>query len=65
MFDEREVLARYRRMAAWLERERRRRGDTRPDQRWLRRTRLVNEVPLLLLEELMRELREFCETEDS
>ena len=44
MFDEAEILARYRRMAAWVERERRRRGDTRPDQRWLRRARLVDEA---------------------
>ena len=65
MFDEREVLARYRRMGAWVERERRRRGDARPDQRWLRRARLVDEVPLAMLQELLRELRQFWETEES
>ena len=65
MFDERDVLARYRRMAGWIDRERRRRGDTRPDQQWLRRSRLCADVPPLTLKELLRELQAFKEIEES
>ena len=56
-----EVLARYRRMRAWVARERRRLARTgeRPSQRFLRRARLVTEVDAVTLRELMRELRPF------
>lgn len=57
---EKELLARYRRMRAWVERERkRRRPEERRDQRYLRRTRLVCEIDAVTLRELLVELREF------
>ena len=61
MCNERTLLARYRRLRAWVEGERRRLARTgkRPTQRYLRRARLVTEVDAVTLRELMRELRTF------
>jgi len=57
--NEKELLARYRAMRRWVERERRRLEGTRerPSQRYLRRSRLVDEIDPLTLRELVRELR--------
>lgn len=56
--DEREILSLYRRMCRWVERERRRlkRTGERPTQRYLRRSRLVDDTDPLSLRELLREL---------
>jgi len=56
--NEREILARYRRMRAWVARERRRlaKSGERPTQRYLRRSRLVDDTDPLSLRELVREL---------
>ena len=62
MWDDEDLIAAYGRLRRWVERERRRRGDTRPDQQWLRRSRLCADVPPLTLKELLRELREFQES---
>ena len=53
-----DLLARYRQMKAWVARERRRIAATgeRPTQRYLRRSRLVDDVDPLSLRELLREL---------
>jgi hypothetical protein len=57
--NEQEILARYRAMMAWVARERRRLAKTgeRPTQRYLRRSRLVDDTDPLSLRELIRELR--------
>jgi len=54
-----DVLVRYRRLQAWVERERRRlrRTGARPSQRFLRRARLVADVDERTMRELVRELR--------
>ncbi len=65
MWDDEDLIAAYRRLCTWVERERRRRGDTQPDQQWLRRSRLCADVPPLTLKELLRELQAFKEIEES
>ena len=57
--NEREILARYKAMRRWVERERRRlkRTGERPTQRYLRRSRLVDDTDPISLRELLRELR--------
>ena len=52
-------MARFRAMERWVERERRRLEETgeRKSQRFLRRSRLVDDVDPLTLRELLRELR--------
>jgi hypothetical protein len=56
-----DLLARYRRMRAWVASERRRVARTRerPSQRYLRRARLLIEVDDVTFRELARELRAF------
>ena len=56
-----EILACYRRMRRWVERERRRLEKTgeRPSQIYLRRARLVIEVDAVTMRELVRELQVF------
>ena len=56
--NEKEILARYRAMCRWVERERRRLEKTgeRPSQRYLRRSRLVDDVDPVTLRELLLEL---------
>jgi hypothetical protein len=56
--NEKEVLARYRALVRWVERERRRLEKTgdRKSQRYLRRARLLLEVDALTFRELVREL---------
>jgi len=49
-----DLLARYRRLRAWVRRHRGRR-----DQVYLRRARLVDDVDARTLRELLRELRAF------
>ena len=58
--NEKEILARYRALRRWVERERRRleRTGERPSQRYQRRARLVDDIDPLSLRELLRELRE-------
>jgi hypothetical protein len=53
-----DLLARYRAMRHWVQRERRRlkRTGARPTQRYLRRARLVVEVDEVTFRELVREL---------
>ena len=57
--NEKEILARYLRMKSWVARERRRLATSgeRPTQRYLRRSRLVDDTDPLSLRELLRELR--------
>jgi hypothetical protein len=57
--NEKEVLARYRAMRRWVERERRRLEKTgeRKSQAYLRRSRLVDDVDPITLGELIQELR--------
>ena len=55
--NEKEILARYRRMRAWVARERKK---GRRDQVFLRRGRLVEEIDLVSLRELVRELKAFA-----
>jgi len=57
--NEKEILARYRALRRWVERERRRLARTggRPAQRYLRRARLVMEVDEVTFRELVQELR--------
>ena len=59
--NEKEIMARYRALRLWVERERRRLARTgeRPAQRYLRRARLLTEVDAITLRELLRELRAF------
>ena len=54
-----DILARFRAMRRWVERERRRLEKTgeRKSQRYLRRARLVDDVDPITLRELVRELR--------
>ena len=52
-----DLIARYRRLRAWVARARRARGDRRATQRELRRMRLCEEVSPVTLRELLRELR--------
>ena len=54
-----EILPRYRAMCRWVERERRRleKAGERKSQRFLRRSRLVDDVDPITLRELVRELR--------
>jgi len=56
--NEKDVLARYSRLQAWVRRERRRldRTGQRPSQVFLRRARLLDEFDHLSLRELLREL---------
>lgn len=56
-----ELMARFRAMERWVERERRRLEETgeRKSQRFLRRARLVDDVDPLTLKELLRELKDF------
>ena len=65
MCSEQELIARYDKLVGWVERERARIGNAgvRPDQTFLRRSRLCTEIPRLDLAELLRELRGFGETE--
>ena len=58
--NEKQILARYRRMRAWVARER---NKGRRDQVFLRRGRLVEEIDLVSLRELVRELKAFKATE--
>jgi hypothetical protein len=55
----RDLIARYRALRRWVERERRHLARTgeRPTQRYLRRSRLVDDVDPMTLRELVRELR--------
>jgi hypothetical protein len=55
---EKELIALYRRMKAWVARERRRleRTGERPTQRYLRRSRLLIDVDAITFRELVREL---------
>jgi len=57
-----EILARYRRMKRWVERERGRieRTGVRKTQRFLRRARLVDDIDPITLRELLMELRFFA-----
>jgi hypothetical protein len=59
MNPEKQIVGRYRAMRAWVARERWRleRTGERPSQRYLRRARLVDDVDLITLRELVRELR--------
>jgi hypothetical protein len=54
-----DLLARYRALQRWVVRERRRlkRTGQRPTQRYLRRSRLVDDTDPTSLRELLRELR--------
>ena len=56
---EKDVMARYRAMRRWVERERRRleRCGERKSQRFLRRSRLVDDIDPITLRELLSELR--------
>ena len=65
MCDAERLLARYDRLNAWvqLERARTKKPGTRPGQTYLRRARICTEIPRLDFLELLRELREFGETE--
>lgn len=56
--NEREILARYRRLQAWVRQERRRLDRTRkrPSQVYLRRARLLMDMDHVSLRELLREL---------
>ncbi len=58
----RDVLRRYARLRAWVQRERRRleRKGARPSQQYLRRSRLVDDVDPITLRELMRELQDIA-----
>ncbi len=64
MWDDGDLVAAYGRLRRWVERERarQRRETRRPDQCFLRRSRLCADVPPLTLKELLRELREFQES---
>ncbi len=55
----RELLARYRALGRWVEREQKRLARTgeRPSQQYLRRARLLVEVDERTFRELVRELR--------
>jgi len=57
--NEKEILARYRALRRWVERERRRLAKTRgrKSQTYLRRSRLVDCIDPITLRELVRELR--------
>jgi hypothetical protein len=57
--NEKDVLARFRRLQAWVRRERRRLDRTRerPSQVYLRRARLLLDMDHLSLRELLRELQ--------
>ena len=56
-----ELVVRYRRLRAWVLRERKRLAKTRerPTQRLLRRARLLDEVSVATLRELINELKAF------
>jgi hypothetical protein len=56
-----DLMARFRAMERWVERERRRLEETgeRKSQRFLRRARLVDDVDPMTLKELVHELRSF------
>ena len=56
--NEREIVARYRALVRWAERERRRLEKTgeRPSQHYLRRARLIIEVDAITMRELVRAL---------
>ena len=56
---EREILARYHAMKRWVERERRRLARTRgrPSQKYLRRSRIVDDTDPVSLRDLLRELQ--------
>jgi hypothetical protein len=60
--NEKDVLARYRAMKRWIEREWRRldRTGERPSQRYLRRSRLVDDIDPLTLRAFLRELRDLA-----
>ena len=62
MCSEKDVLARYNRLYEWVQAERARQGP-RPDQRFLRRSRICTEIALLSFQELLGELEEFEEAE--
>jgi len=53
-----DLVARYRALRRWVERERRRleKSGERPTQRYLRRARLIVEVDAITMRELVREL---------
>ncbi len=61
---EKQILACYRAMRAWVERERRRieRTRGRKSQTYLRRSRIVDDTDPRSLSELLRELRAFAES---
>jgi len=56
--NEKKFFARFRAMKRWVERERRRLEKTgaRKSQRYLRRSRLIDDVDPMTLRELLREL---------
>ena len=58
--NEKEILARYRALRRWVERERKRlqRTGERPSQQFLRRARLLDEIGTVTLSELVRELKQ-------
>ncbi len=60
--NEKEILARYRAMRRWVERERRRleRTGARPSQQYLRRSRLVDAIDAITLGELLGELQDIA-----
>ena len=59
---ERNVIASYRRLRAWVASERRRLASTgeRPTQKFLRRARLVDDIAPITMRELVRELQAFA-----
>ena len=59
--NEKEIMAAYHAMRRWVARERRRLEKTgeRKSQQFLRRARLVDDVDLITMQELVRELRAF------
>ncbi len=67
MWDDEDLIAAYGRLRVWLQRERARQREEarRPDQRFLRRSRLCADVPPLTLKELLRELQAFKQIEES
>ena len=60
--NEKKILACYRALRRWVEREQRRQARTRArkSQTYLRRSRLVDDVDPVRLRELLRELRAFA-----
>ena len=63
MRDDVELFARYDRLQSWVEREQFDDTGARPFQTYLRRSRLCADIERMDFEELLRELREFGDTE--